>query len=80
MTRCPDCGGETVPLSRKFKPPSQRPVQSSKVVEFLVANGFRFDSMTDNGRAGKYPMTMAAAKVFVARHAHRIARQNHAGR
>ncbi|MBI3844690.1 MAG: hypothetical protein HY292_08645 [Planctomycetes bacterium] len=55
-------------------------MQSSKVVEFLVANGFRFDSMTDNGRAGKYPMTMAAAKVFVARHAHRIARQNHAGR
>src|SRR5262249_22203450 len=42
--KCPDCGGNAVALSRKFKPPSRSDVTQWKKVEYLVAHGFRFFS------------------------------------
>jgi hypothetical protein len=54
-------------LNRKFKAPSNRAVQAWKVVEYLVANGYRFDSITEDGGWVRYPTTMAAARAFVGR-------------
>ena len=64
--RCPDCGGETVVLSRKFRTPPRDSRAEWAVVEYLVSCGFRYGSVRDAaGNRVPYPTTMSAAEAFV---------------
>ncbi len=70
--RCPDCGGSTIGLDQKFKAPPMKDVKAWRVVEFVVASGFRYQTLHDPSLAcqdvGEYPKTMAEAEKFVVRH------------
>ena len=61
---CPDCGNSMVFLSAKFRPPKKRDNKKWEVVEFLVENGFYYESIYDGGYV-IYPETMKEAKEFV---------------
>jgi hypothetical protein len=71
---CPDCGGPTTGLSRKFKAPPTKDLKAWRVVEFLVASGFRYhelhgtDPKLGGERVGGYPKTMSEAEAFVVRY------------
>jgi hypothetical protein len=67
---CPHCGGPSIGLTRKFKPPRQADVKQWRKVEALVRHGFLFWSVGE-----PYPETLAEVEPFVARHAAFIARE-----
>ncbi len=61
---CPHCGGPSIGLTRKFKPPRKADVQQWRKVEALVRQGFLFWSLGE-----PYPETLAEVEAFAARHA-----------
>lgn len=67
---CPNCGATAVGLSRKFKAPAQADEAQWQKVEYLVASGFRFETIrdTETGEPVAYPETMAEARKFVAKY------------
>jgi hypothetical protein len=67
---CPQCGGETIRLSRRFSTPAAMDVLQWKKVQFLVAHGFLFQSVYEPTESGgqqrtNYPATFEQAKEFV---------------
>lgn len=55
-----------VMLNRKFSSPKMSNIEQWRKVEFLVAKGFRFQSIHEtDGSLVKYPESMAEARVFV---------------
>ena len=70
---CPQCGSGLVQLNRKFSAPKTTDVEQWKKVEFLVAHGFRFQSVYEQREDGgkykvDYPTTLAEARTFVVAH------------
>lgn len=71
---CPNCGEKMVALNRKFSAPKSNDVAQWKKVQFLVSNGFLFQSIyevkNENAEyAGhykvSYPKTLEEALEFV---------------
>lgn len=66
LRQCPQCKGEMVRLSRKFKPPKNTDVEAWRVVEYVVKAGFSYESIhIENGQQAHYPKTMKEAVEFV---------------
>jgi hypothetical protein len=73
---CPHCGQASVRLNRKFKAPPQNDVRQWEKVKFLFDHGFRFQSIyPGDGTNAKYPETLAEAREFVKRYAHKVKRK-----
>lgn len=66
--KCPNCGGESIALNRKFKAPASDDVEQWKKVRFLVEHGFRFQSVYENKETVPYPASLREAKAFVERY------------
>jgi len=67
---CPECGGPSIGLTRKFKPPKQSDEKQWDKVEALVRHGFLFWSVGE-----PYPDTLREVPAFVQRHADFVARE-----
>lgn len=67
---CPECGGPSIGLTRKFKPPKQSDKMQWFKVEALVRHGFLFWSLGE-----PYPDTLTEVEAFARRHADFIARE-----
>jgi hypothetical protein len=67
---CPECGGPSIGLTRKFKPPKQSDEKQWQKVETLVRHGFLFWSLGE-----PYPDTLREVADFVERHAAFIAQE-----
>lgn len=66
---CPGCGGPSIGLTRKFKPPKRSDEKQWKKVEALVRHGFLFWSIGE-----PYPDTLQEVQAFAVRHADEIDR------
>lgn len=67
--KCPDCGGLTVRLSRKFKAPKKDNANAWLVVKFVVDSGLVYQSIRlEGGYLAEYPKTMKEAEIFVAQY------------
>lgn len=66
---CPGCGGPSIGLTRKFKPPKQADERQWKKVETLLRHGFLFWSVGE-----PYPDSLRQVAGFVERHAASVAR------
>lgn len=66
---CPECGGPSIGLTRKFKPPKRSDEKQWKKVEALVRHGFLFWSLGE-----RYPDTLQEVDAFAQRHADVIKR------
>lgn len=72
---CPQCGRTMVMLNRKFSAPKMTDTEQWRKVHFLVEQGFRFQSIHEaDGSLVRYPESMAEAKEFTAKYAHRLRR------
>lgn len=70
---CPVCGGLALRLNRKFMAPRRDEREQWAKVEYLVAHGFRFQSLYNpDGSAVVYPGTFKEAEEFVKRHGCRV--------
>lgn len=67
---CPECGGPSIGLSRKFKPPPRSDRKQWEKVEALVRHGFLFRSLDE-----PYPARLRDVPAFAQRHARFIARE-----
>lgn len=67
---CPDCGGPSIGLTRKFKPPKRSDERQWQKVEALVRHGFLFWSLGE-----PYPETAQEVPAFASRHANFIAQE-----
>lgn len=67
---CPECGGPSIGLTRKFKPPKRSDEKQWIKVEALVRHGFLFWSLGE-----PYPDTLHDVAAFAQRHAEFIARE-----
>lgn len=67
---CPDCGGPSIGLTRRFKPPKRSDKKQWAKVEALVRYGFLFWSLGE-----PYPDTLQEVEAFAMRHAAFIRRQ-----
>jgi len=67
---CPECGGPSIGLTRKFKPPKRSDVKQWIKIEALVRHGFLFWSLGE-----PYPETLHEVAPFAQRHADFIARE-----
>ncbi|WP_426164705.1 hypothetical protein [Sandarakinorhabdus sp. DWP1-3-1] len=67
---CPECGGPSIGLTRKFKPPKQTDEKQWEKVEALVRRGFLFWSLGE-----PYPDTLREVADFAERHANFIAQE-----
>ncbi|WP_074206395.1 hypothetical protein [Parasphingorhabdus marina] len=65
---CPNCGGPSIGLTRKFKPPKSTDAKQWKKVEALVRHGFLFWSLSE-----PYPETLEEVPAFALRHASFVA-------
>jgi hypothetical protein len=61
---CPDCGGPSIGLTRKFKPPKHSDIRQWEKVEALVRHGFLFWSLGE-----PYPTDLREVEAFAKRHA-----------
>ncbi|WP_150852028.1 hypothetical protein [Sinorhizobium arboris] len=61
---CPHCGGPSIGLTRKFKPPKQSDSKQWAKVEALVRHGFLFWSLGE-----RYPDTLQEVDAFARKHA-----------
>lgn len=61
---CPECGGPSVGLTRKFKPPKRSDIAQWRKVEALVRHGFLFWSLGE-----PYPDTLNEVDAFARKHA-----------
>lgn len=66
---CPECGGPSIGLTRKFKPPKRSDERQWKKVEALVRHGFLFWSIGE-----PYLDTLQEVAAFARRHADEIQR------
>jgi hypothetical protein len=79
--QCPECGGITYGLARKFKPPRKDDLAQWRKVQYLVEQGFRFGTLFDeNGNLVRYPRTLKEAIDFVDRHGGRAVARGSGGR
>lgn len=73
---CQNCGHETILLHHKFQAPKKSETRKWKVVEFLVENGFNYQTywepmLTEEGKVfgakayGRLPETMQETKDFL---------------
>jgi len=67
---CPDCGGPSIGLTRKFKPPKRSDEKQWEKVEALVRHGFLFWSLGE-----PYPETLKEVDAFAERHANFLAQE-----
>ncbi len=67
---CPECGGPSIGLTRKFKPPKRFDEKQWNKVEALVRHGFLFWSLDE-----PYPDTIQEVTAFAERHAGFLARE-----
>ena len=67
---CPECGGPSIGLTRKFKPPKHSDRKQWDKIEALVRHGFLFWSVGE-----PYPETLKEVDDFAARHADFIHRE-----
>ena len=67
---CPECGGPSIGLTRKFKPPKRSDAKQWIKVEALVRHGFLFWSLGE-----PYPETLHEVAAFAQRHADFISRE-----
>jgi DNA-directed RNA polymerase subunit RPC12/RpoP len=73
VRRCPRCGGRALDLGRHFKPPKADDLAQWEKVRFLVAAGFFFQHVYDEGKGQVgYPDTLEEARAFVIRHRSRV--------
>jgi len=64
-----------VMLNRKFSAPKMTDVEQWRKVEFLVGQGFRFQSVHEaDGSLVSYPGNMTEARAFAEKYAHRTRR------
>ena len=66
--KCPHCSRTAHNVGRKFKAPRRTNDEQWKKVELLLASGFRFNTLYENGVAIRYPETLQEAKAFVREH------------
>jgi DNA-directed RNA polymerase subunit RPC12/RpoP len=67
-TVCPECAGEVILVSHRFKPPRKSDDKQWKLVAYMLDNGFRYEHTYDNNNGNilvPYPHTMEEAKEFV---------------
>ncbi|WP_455272822.1 hypothetical protein [Rhizobium herbae] len=69
---CPHCGGPSVGLTRKFKPPKQSDVKQWRKVEALVRHGFLFWDLGE-----PYPSDLTGVDGFAAKHAEHLREQRY---
>lgn len=63
---CPECGGEMVKLSHRFRPPKKEDNKKWEVIKFLIENGFTFQHIhTETGVNVRYPETITEAQEFI---------------
>ena len=67
---CPDCGGPSIGLTRKFKPPKRSDIKQWEKVEALVRHGFLFWSLGE-----PYPTDLREVEAFAKRHAQFLQRE-----
>ena len=67
---CPNCGGPSIGLNRKFKAPKMSDIKQWDKVERLVRHGFFFESV---GEA--YPAELSEVDAFAKRHSEYLLRQ-----
>lgn len=67
---CPECGGPSIGLTRKFKPPKRSDEGQWRKVEALVRHGFLFWSVNE-----PYPDSLQEVEAFAKRHAVFIAQE-----
>lgn len=63
--KCPNCGGISHNVGRNFRAPKRGNKNQWEKIEFLVSNGFRFQSIYVDGKRLSYPDTLEEAKFFV---------------
>jgi hypothetical protein len=77
MNTCPNCGGKMVALNRKFSAPKSNDLVQWKKVQYLVENGFLFQSIYETENISgqgvskikvSYPENMEEAIEFVAKY------------
>lgn len=65
---CPDCDGPAHRTSRCFKAPKRNDDAQWTKVAFLLAKGFRFSTIRENGERVPYPQTLESAQSFVVKY------------
>ena len=70
VLKCPECGGPSIGLTRKFRTPRRSDVKEWDKVEALVRHGFLFWSLGE-----PYPDTLAEVEAFAGRHAAHLAHE-----
>ena len=64
--KCGVCGNALIQCNQKFKPPKATDTKAWQVIEYLLGNDFRFQSIyNEAGKDVPYPTTMEEAKEFV---------------
>jgi len=66
--RCPHCSGTARNVGRKFKAPKRTDEEQWKKVELLLASGFRFNTLYEDGVAIRYPETLKETYTFIRDH------------
>lgn len=74
---CPECGGKTLLLSHRFRPPKRENIKQWDIVKFITDHGFTFEHVYKHKGSGvytivPYPETMEEAKEFVIVNKHQI--------
>jgi len=67
---CPNCGGPSIGLTRKFKPPKSTDLKQWQKVEALVRRGFLFWSLPE-----VYPATLDEVDAIACRNAEHVSEQ-----
>ena len=65
--KCPECGGVSYNVGRKFKAPRKGDKEQWDKVRLLITSGFRFQPSQEEPRDMPYPESLADAKKFVAK-------------
>jgi phage FluMu protein Com len=63
--KCPNCGEISQNVGRNFRARKRGNKNQWEKIEFLVSNGFRFQSIYVDGKRISYPDTLEEAKLFV---------------
>ena len=66
--KCPHCSGTAHNVGRKFKAPKRTNEEQWQKVALLLASGFRFNTIYEDGTAIRYPRTLKEAQVFILEH------------
>ncbi|WP_163831842.1 hypothetical protein [Spartinivicinus ruber] len=67
--KCPTCGGQSLSMDIRFRPPKKSNDKQWKKVQFLVENGFNFQKVYRKEgsvwQRERYPQNLEQAKEFV---------------